>query len=408
MADGRNLRYDNAKGILIILVVVGHFLLPIKGHTRVCSNIFFLIYTFHMAAFTFISGLFSRGIYREIQGRKRFNWSRWFRTLVLYIVFEIITFFSEIPAYGKTSDFPNFLKDTGAPWYLFALLIWYLFIPFLSLFKDKYIRIGSDKKYRRNNIIYRKKALKIPCSLHLWICITILSLAGGYFQVFEKYLELDRVISFAPFFFAGYFLGQEKLEKYFDYRKVFSVFSSLNLLITAASVIAVGFFMFDYLWDYRYVVYGSWYEKVSPLGIDGRLYMGSLSTEWIVRLVWYIMAGNMTFTFLRFMPTGYIPFITKTGQRTLQIYILHRPIRDLILAAGYITCVDPSNLSQLSILIVCSVLLTVVLSAKIFAFPFSTLLYIVESCIASGAKSKSKSKYKFGSKGKDKSLRDGG
>ena len=380
MAEGRNLRFDNAKGILIMLVVLGHFLLPIKGTTRVCSNIFFLIYTFHMAAFTFISGIFSQGIYREVQGRKRFNWTRWFKTLLLYIIFEIITFFSEIPAYGKTSDFPNFLKDTGAPWYLFALLIWYLFIPFLSLYKGKYIRIGSDKKYRRNNRTYRRKALMIPTSLHLWICITILSLMGGYFQVFEEYLELDRVISFAPFFFGGYFLGQEKMERYFDYRKVFSVFSTLNLLITAASVIAVGFFMFDYLWDYRYVVYGSWYSKVSPLEISGRLYRGSLSTEWIVRLVWYIMAGNMTFTFLRFMPTGYIPFVSKIGQRTLQIYILHRPIRDLLLAAGLITSVDPSNIVQLFLLIAFCILLTVVLSAKIFAVPFIALQYFVESC----------------------------
>ena len=196
--------------------------------------------------------------------------------------------------------------------------------------------------------------------------------------MFEEYLELDRVISFAPFFYAGYFLGTEKLEKSFDDRKLFSLFSTLNLLITAASVIAVGFFMFDYLWQYRYVVYGAWYSKVSQLEINGRLYMGSLSTGWIVRLTWYIMAGNMTFTFLRFMPKFYIPLITRIGQRTLQIYILHRPIRDLMLAAGFITCVDPSNLLQLFLLIVCGVLLTVVLSAEIFAVPFIVLQYLLQ------------------------------
>ena len=40
----RNLKLDNAKGILITLVVIGHMLLPIQGTTRGVTNIFYMIY----------------------------------------------------------------------------------------------------------------------------------------------------------------------------------------------------------------------------------------------------------------------------------------------------------------------------------------------------------------------------
>ena len=53
----RNLKLDNAKGILITLVVIGHMLLPIQGTTRGVTNFFYMIYAFHMPAFVFISGL---------------------------------------------------------------------------------------------------------------------------------------------------------------------------------------------------------------------------------------------------------------------------------------------------------------------------------------------------------------
>ena len=59
----RNLKLDNAKGILITLVVIGHMLLPIQGTTRGVTNFFYMIYAFHMPAFVFISGLLAQRIY---------------------------------------------------------------------------------------------------------------------------------------------------------------------------------------------------------------------------------------------------------------------------------------------------------------------------------------------------------
>ncbi|HBP24176.1 MAG TPA: hypothetical protein DD632_01615, partial [Oribacterium sp.] len=62
----RNLKIDNMKGVLILLVVIGHMLLPIQGTTRGVTNLFYLIYTFHMPAFVFLSGLFAQHIYTHV------------------------------------------------------------------------------------------------------------------------------------------------------------------------------------------------------------------------------------------------------------------------------------------------------------------------------------------------------
>ena len=60
--------FDNLKGILIFLVVFGHFILPVNN-TLVVSAIFEFIYLFHMPLFVFITGLFAKSAVRN--GRLR-------------------------------------------------------------------------------------------------------------------------------------------------------------------------------------------------------------------------------------------------------------------------------------------------------------------------------------------------
>ena len=356
MGQIRDLRMDNAKAVLIMFVVMGHFLLPIKGNTKVCTSIFFLIYTFHMVAFTFLSGIFAQGMYRERDKRKVFNFKQWSKILWLYVIYEIITFFSEIPAYGRAAGHPDFLRENGAPWYLMALLIWYLFIPLFSYVKDRYISIV--------------KGFRIPLCLPLFVGIVVFSLATGYLTGIEYFLSLDRVTAFAPCFFAGYFLGPKGIKSFLR-GKVSIILSVLGVLSAAVILLHT----FDVLYPYRNVVYGIWYEKMHldnfAVNFPNALYIA----PWILRLIWYIMAGCMTVLLLVLMPTRRIPVLTDIGQRTLQIYILHRPVRDLMLAAGVITSVDPDNMVQLFLLCVFALVLTVFLSSGIFTALLNVLLF---------------------------------
>lgn len=338
----RNLKLDNAKGILITLVVIGHMLLPIQGTTRSVTNFFYMIYTFHMPAFVFISGLLAQRIYTRVP-KPRFNGRRWCSTLWLYLLFQFILFFSEIPAYGRTTRFPDFLHTSGAPWYLLALLLWYLLIPFFYAYRN------------------------FPYSLIAWILLTIMSLAGGYLASgalagLGDFLALDRVIAFAPFFFAGYFIGPERLMRFLKKKR------GIVLLLTALGLLCfvlIGTQTFDRLLPYKNVVYGAWYYRFHPEQ-NTAAFPGDLAAcLWLIRLAWFLVSGLMSFALFALMPNRRLPLVTTIGQRTLQIYILHRPIRDLLLAGGFITAAGPENSAHVLLLIALSILLTLVLSAGI-------------------------------------------
>lgn len=58
MTQTRNVEYDILKGILIVLVVVGHALQSCFDTPTVYHPLFVFIYTFHMPLFVFVSGYF--------------------------------------------------------------------------------------------------------------------------------------------------------------------------------------------------------------------------------------------------------------------------------------------------------------------------------------------------------------
>lgn len=498
---GRNLKLDNAKGVLMILVVIGHMLLPMQGTTRGVTNFFYVIYAFHMPAFVFISGLLAQRIYTHVpkaagpagnraQRRRhredgvgtgqrvasyhidtslvrtegRFNWRRWCSTLWLYLLFQFMLFFSEIPAYGRTTRFPDFLHTSGAPWYLLALLLWYLMIPFFDAYRGKVLPVGlpfsdrhvhagsssiSDERTQRDSRLNSgdgRHLCGIPYSLIAWFLLTIMSLAGGYIASgslagIGDFLALDRVIAFAPFFFAGYFIGPERLMNFLSTQQertsvseggsipvtsrrwsskggskrlasrrrssegesnpvasgrrssegesnlVASCRQSLEkasksadrnivLILTVLGILCfvlIGTQSFDHLYPYKNVVYGAWYYRFhaaqNPAAFPGAL----ASNLWLIRLVWFIISGLMSFALLALMPNRQLPLLTTIGQRTLQIYILHRPIRDLLLASGFITAAGPENSMHVLLLIILSLALTLVLSAGMFQRLFDTI-----------------------------------
>lgn len=57
---GRIALFDNIKGLLIVLVVVGHVAHPVHNDNPAISCLFDVIYLFHMPLFVFVSGLFAK------------------------------------------------------------------------------------------------------------------------------------------------------------------------------------------------------------------------------------------------------------------------------------------------------------------------------------------------------------
>jgi fucose 4-O-acetylase-like acetyltransferase len=107
---GRLFIWDNAKGVLIFLVVFGHFLLPYRSVSLV-GKVFNLIYLFHMPAFVFVSGYLSRIVSDN-------------RKSVIKLCFAYLIFNSLMMVYSAIYEgiTPSLLKPYYSYWYLLALI----------------------------------------------------------------------------------------------------------------------------------------------------------------------------------------------------------------------------------------------------------------------------------------------
>lgn len=57
--------WDNLKFLLIIFVVIGHYTQQFRADNETLQRIYIFIYSFHMPAFIFVTGLFSKRAVNE-------------------------------------------------------------------------------------------------------------------------------------------------------------------------------------------------------------------------------------------------------------------------------------------------------------------------------------------------------
>ena len=189
----RDYFFDNAKGILIFLVVFGHLLSPYKHDYEFVKIIYDFIYVFHMPFFILISGFFVKNnLKKEIQ---------------FLLVYFIINVFLAIIFKGKLIFFtPQF-----AMWYLLALFFWKQLLKFFKNFKY---------------------------SLLIAILIGIMV---GFSRNLGSFLTLQRTFVFFPFFLLGYQLNDLN---YKDYLKKISkpiALIGLSLIIISIAVLVLKF-----------------------------------------------------------------------------------------------------------------------------------------------------------------------
>ncbi len=285
MTKERDYFFDNIKAVLIFLVVLGHFLLPIHEEGNVLVLIKRLIYVFHMPLFVFVSGYFSKRIYKD----GKYNFEK-----ILYLIKAYILFVVAIQAVYAISGFRSFreidfFSQSGAPWYLFAMIAWYLMIPLIRKFKP----------------------------LPVITVNIVLALAAGFFKNVGDFLCLSRILVFGPFFFLGYYMEQPVLEKALHptYKKIVTAAA----LFICAGILLTGSKMKDEL--------GMVYENISYYELD-RLWEGPF-----VRLALMIAAFVISWAILFYIPREKTA-ISFIGQRTMPIYMLHRILRDVLMFAG--------------------------------------------------------------------------
>lgn len=284
MEKERDYFFDNLKPVLIFLVVLGHFLLPIHGRSFLVV-LKRLIYVFHMPLFVFVSGYFSKKIYRDGQ----FNFKKILYLIKVYIIFVVLiqTVYA-VCGYRSFREI-NFFSQSGAPWYLFAMIVWYLLIP-----------------------VVRK--CRPVCVLAVSV---VLALAAGYFKGIGDFLCLSRILVFGPFFFLGYYMDQHTLSRALrrEYRRI---------VVPVVVMICTGILGFGgKLQDELQMVY----ENISYYELDS-CWSGAL-----VRLGLMTAAFLISWAILFYIPKEKTA-VSFIGQHTMPVYILHRILRDVLMFGG--------------------------------------------------------------------------
>lgn len=169
---------DDAKTILVVLVVVGHTLVLVPD-SDLRRQLYDFIYSFHMPAFILIAGYLSRG----------FSWTRRrllslvTTLLVPFVVFSLLYRFFRVDVIGEldpaTLD-PVWLDPMWIMWFLAAMIAWRLLTPILKL-----------------------HWLMVPVTIGI-------SLVSGLVDL--QYFDLNRVFGFLPFFTLGLHLDRGLLD----------------------------------------------------------------------------------------------------------------------------------------------------------------------------------------------------
>lgn len=160
--------WDNARFACIVLVVLGHAVQRLTYDSDVALGLYLLVYAFHMPAFAIISGYFSKS-----DSPSRRQMARVITDIVVpYVIFETVWTLVKWLVEGQAN--PNLTRPSWTLWFLLALAIFRLVLPYLAL-------------------------LRYPL---VWT--VLISVTAGYWGNIDSTLSLSRTLGLLPFFTLGW------------------------------------------------------------------------------------------------------------------------------------------------------------------------------------------------------------
>ncbi len=273
MAKERIAIWDNLKGILIFLVVLGHFADLYTGQSKDLRSLFLFIYSFHMPLFIFISGLFSKRAVREK------DWKKVFEYIVIYLFAKIVFFLSQWICLGVMPEFFLF-KESMIPWYALALAVYYMITIILQDVDERYLLAFS----------------------------IILACFAGYDSTVSTFMAVSRCIVYYPFFLLGYYIKPEKILYKLEGKKMHLV----AFLMFAVYLIFI-FAMGDSIYWIRPLLTGQ-----NPFSTLGLFY----PYGGFVRLIYYVIVVILSCLLILLTPKKKC-FLSLIGSRSLYVYLLH-------------------------------------------------------------------------------------
>ena len=328
MNKQRSAKFDNAKLILIFLVVLTHISVTLSKYSDLLAELKFWVRIFVMPGFILLAGLFSK---RTVKERR---WGKAVPYLFLYVFMMVLQYAWDLFNGEAGQGGMELLGTDSVAWFALAMFWWY--------------------------------AVTILCQrVHPAYVLTIsilLSLVIGYVPAISEFLVLRRTIVFYPFFYVGYVMDPWALEEYAGKtsRKVFS------LLILAATLLASVFF---------YARVECWEKLFRGHVVYSDLNPGfSWAWGWTWRLGFYGIAFIVAMALIICAPAKKT-FLSGVGTRTLSVYALHRVVLYVLLSIGPVDCWIKGGFTAGKAILV-SIVLVFVLSFPIFDWPLRKLMTV--------------------------------
>lgn len=268
----RDFYLDNAKFILIFLVVLGHYCGNYLN-SKILIGLYDVIYSFHMPAFILLSGFLSKNI-------KQQRFKDVDTILLPYIVIQII-FILYKKFLGVHQDW-TIAIPIDSNWYLLGLFIWRMLIPYFNY-------------------------LKYPVTTSIIVALVI-----GFFNDFGEYLDLERIIAFFPYFVIGYFFPN-------NYRAYIFKIKTFLMRFAIPSIIVLFFFTLIY----SFPGIGSFIRKCFIPSAGYSIWFGKYGDYGIIfRTLSYLCSLSIAYTFFTLVPARKTWF-SEMGARTMNVYVFH-------------------------------------------------------------------------------------
>ena len=318
--DNRDYHLDNVKFVLICLVVIAHLISPL-GTNPYIRFIYRYIYIFHMPAMLLLSGYFSKKYYKNgaLVKNKIFNY------ILLFFVFQII--YTLI----NHGNFSLYQSQMGL-WYLQVLIIYQLIMPIVTRIKPKYAIAFS--------IIF---------------CLLV-----GFDKSAGHIASLSRALVFFPFYLIGYYLNGEKINNFKD--------SIIIKVISCLIFLLVAILLYEFINKMPFLT--------NLISGKASYYAMGLSDIYglLSRSLWFVVCLLMCLSLIIIIPKRKF-LISKFGSRTLQVFLLHLIIIVYLRKTDFFVWLMQFDDFYVTIaMILLGILITFVLSLKIFSYPFDFIM----------------------------------
>lgn len=266
-------KFDNLKGLAIILIVLGHMTFLTKYDS--VSLIKNFVFIFHLPIFFFVAGYFSKiGPDEPMKAIKRI--------LIPYLLFCIIYKLFLHFIIGKSSGI-LFIQPEYMLWFLISLFTMKIFLPVLN-------------------------KLKYPV-----IITTILALLIGFAPFNLGYLGISRTFAFLPVFMVGF--KYKSYKNIFDkkYPKLKEIVNNNKISILLLIISLIICVLVAYKFPLKVIELKHAYAFKSTIGVI---------IEVIKRFI-VIAMGIIVTLLLNKVMTNKKSILTQIGKNSMAVYLLH-------------------------------------------------------------------------------------